>query len=215
MEELLRERSSALPYSIVPNGNGVSTAGTPTGNNPRGSPLGPLVVNNPSNNPNAYAQASSQITDYSNYLSSAYANGVDPTRPETLTQSYPFSVYRPLGAQLRNQATLVPITGPDGTPLVGISNVDGVPSYTGDFSCSSAPNALINGLITQVGNNVVTIKGSDQKEYVARIGSCTQASADRKNYTMSVGDQIQFSGQKTGNQVLNVYQARCKCTKCQ
>lgn len=30
----------------MPNGNGMTNAGTPTGNNPRGSPLGPLAINN-------------------------------------------------------------------------------------------------------------------------------------------------------------------------
>lgn len=56
MQELLRERSNALPYSVVPNGNGVTNAGTPNGNNPRGSPLGPLSVNNNGNSNNPFEQ---------------------------------------------------------------------------------------------------------------------------------------------------------------
>lgn len=34
--------SDALPYAIVPNGNSASQGGTPSGNNPSGSPLGPI-----------------------------------------------------------------------------------------------------------------------------------------------------------------------------
>lgn len=43
LEEVIAYYSDALPYSIVPNGNGRTDAGTPSGNNPSGSPLGPIA----------------------------------------------------------------------------------------------------------------------------------------------------------------------------
>jgi len=44
-EELIQVYSNALPYAIVPNGNSFTNAGTPLGNNPSGSALGPLQQN--------------------------------------------------------------------------------------------------------------------------------------------------------------------------
>lgn len=83
VEEIISVYTSALPFSIVPNGNGLTPAGTPAGNNPSGSPLG--AVGGPQ---------SSQVTigDLNSYLSSAYRAGVDPARPSTVTNLYPLSV---------------------------------------------------------------------------------------------------------------------------
>ena len=74
LEELIALYTDALPYAIVPNGNGVG-AGTPTGNNPSGSPLGP--VNTSGNG----AFGSFTIPSWTNYLSSAYGAGVNPAFP--------------------------------------------------------------------------------------------------------------------------------------
>lgn len=82
VEEILAVYTNALPFSIVPNGNGLTNAGTPAGNNPSGSPLGPVGGQN------------TQVTigDLNSYLSSAYRAGVDPARPSTITNLYPLSV---------------------------------------------------------------------------------------------------------------------------
>lgn len=58
MEQLLQERSDSLPYSIVPNGNGFTNPGTPIGNNPSGSALGPY----PSTSNQVYSSLISQST---------------------------------------------------------------------------------------------------------------------------------------------------------
>lgn len=85
VEEIISVYTTALPFSIVPNGNGATDAGTPLGNNPSGSPLGPVA---------GPQQQGSQVTigDLNSYLSSAYGAGVDPARPSTVTNLYPLSV---------------------------------------------------------------------------------------------------------------------------
>ena len=76
--------SDALPYSIVPNGNGNTPAGTPSGNNPSGSPLGPIKNNGDG------APGSFMITSWTHYLSSAFGAGVHPAFTGSVTRLYPF-----------------------------------------------------------------------------------------------------------------------------
>lgn len=69
----------------MPNGNGQTNAGTPAGNNPSGSPLGPIQ-----NNGNGAAGVY-QISSWTNYLSQAYGAGVNPAFAGSVTALYPFS----------------------------------------------------------------------------------------------------------------------------
>lgn len=46
VQEIIASSTNALPFSIVPNGNGLTPAGSPAGNNPSGSPLGPVAERN-------------------------------------------------------------------------------------------------------------------------------------------------------------------------
>ena len=85
MEELIAEYSDALPYAIVPNGNGETNPGTPFGNNPSGSPLGPITTNK------QRVEGSFEITNWTFYLSQAFGAGVHPSFPGSVTRLYPFS----------------------------------------------------------------------------------------------------------------------------
>lgn len=85
MEELIAKYSNGLPYAIVPNGNGNTYAGTPAGNNPSGSPLGPIVYNGNG------AEGSYTVSSWTNYLSQAFGAGVNPAFPGSVTALYPFS----------------------------------------------------------------------------------------------------------------------------
>jgi len=71
LNEFVYSRTDALPYAIVPNGLG-NNPGTPNGNNPSGSPLGPVRTNGNG------APGSFRISNWSNYLSTAYGAGVSP-----------------------------------------------------------------------------------------------------------------------------------------
>ena len=46
VEEMIRKSTSANVFSIIPNGLGQTDAGSPAGNNPSGSALGPVKQRN-------------------------------------------------------------------------------------------------------------------------------------------------------------------------
>lgn len=67
LDELVAHYSNALPYAIVPNGNGVG-AGTPYGNNAAGAALGPATQ----------SAGKIEISNWTQYLSSAFGRGINP-----------------------------------------------------------------------------------------------------------------------------------------
>ncbi len=83
LEEFIAHYSDALPYSIVPNGNG-NGAGTPWGNNPSGSALGAISVR-------GGVSGSFKVNSWTNYLSSAFGAGVNPAWSGSVTELFPFS----------------------------------------------------------------------------------------------------------------------------
>lgn len=87
VEEIIRSSTNANVFSIIPNGLGQTDAGTPAGNNPSGSALGPVSVRNEVN-----PGSKVQIGNLATYLSNAYGAGVDPSRPGTASFLYPLSV---------------------------------------------------------------------------------------------------------------------------
>ena len=85
LEEIIAHYSDALPYSIVPNGNGKTFAGTPYGNNPSGSPLGPVDTSG-NGAPGAFL-----IKDWTHYLSQAFGAGIHPAFPGSVNELFPFN----------------------------------------------------------------------------------------------------------------------------
>jgi len=79
LEEFISHYSDALPYAIVPNGNLSTNPGTPYGNNPSGSPLGPINQNGNG------APGSFRVNSWTNYLSSAFGAGVHPSLPGSVS----------------------------------------------------------------------------------------------------------------------------------
>lgn len=80
LDELVSMYSDALPYAIVPNGNGAG-AGAPYGNNPSGSPLGPATR----------GAERIAISNWNSYLSNAFGNGINPAFDQNINALYPFS----------------------------------------------------------------------------------------------------------------------------
>lgn len=80
LDEIIAKYSDALPYAIVPNGNGVG-AGSPTGNNPSGSPLGAATQGT-----EAFA-----VQDWSSYLSRAFGSGINPAFDGNVNALYPMN----------------------------------------------------------------------------------------------------------------------------
>lgn len=135
----------------------MTNAGTPTGNNPRGSPLGPIATKNNQNSNNPFEFESNNIDSFNNYLSSAYAQGVDPAQPGSVTRNFPFTIYRSANGKMKNQNDLGNFII-DGQQVVGLTqDSNGLYSFNGDFNCGSAPSDLIDGVIRGVGNNVLNV----------------------------------------------------------
>ena len=86
MEETIAHYSDALPYSIVPNGNGEG-AGTPFGNNPSGSALGTVKRDGDG------APGEFKIANWTHYLSMAYGSGVNPAYKGSVNTLYPFNFH--------------------------------------------------------------------------------------------------------------------------
>lgn len=91
--------SDALPYAIVPNGNGVNP-GTPYGNNPSGSALGEATQGT-----DAF-----QVNDWAGYLSSAFGRGINPKFDGNVNRLYSFSLQGQTG--LRGSTSSCEGSGP-------------------------------------------------------------------------------------------------------
>ena len=97
LEEIIAHYSDALPYSIVPNGNGKTPAGTPYGNNPSGSPLGPIKTSG------SGAAGSFVVKDWTHYLSLAFGSGIHPAFRGSVSNLYPFNFLSVVsGSNVRN-----------------------------------------------------------------------------------------------------------------
>lgn len=106
LEEIISSYTTALPYAIVPNGNGQNPSanqGGIAGNNPSGSALGPISTNG-NGAPGAFT-----VTNWTNYLSQAFGAGVNPAFPGSVNALYPFS----FGSQV----------SPDGSTVINPSNL--------------------------------------------------------------------------------------------
>ena len=100
VDELIAKYTSALPYAIVPHGDG-SGAGTPHGNNPSGSALGPIKTNGDG------APGSFKVTSWDHYLSQAFGSGVHPSFIGSVTELYPFNFHSEVdGHMVTNKAHL-------------------------------------------------------------------------------------------------------------
>lgn len=189
VEEIIRSSTDANLFSIVPNGLGETDAGTPAGNNPSGSPLGPVKVRN-----EVPAGSKVQIGDLANYLSQAYGAGVDPTKPSTVSYLYPLSV-----------VTLEAITGKS---QIGIFNPDGSfrPAHqsknTGDggklsdFSCNRYDNVVEGqGIVRSVQNRAIVVESEGRKETL-EISSCTQLESTKPNHVITTYDKVHFRGNR-------------------
>ena len=101
VDELIAKYTSALPYVIVPNGNGMTDPGVPYGNNPSGSPLGPLKTDGNG------APGSFKIKNWTHYLSEAFGAGIHPSFIGSVTELYPFNFFSEVdGHMVTNKAHL-------------------------------------------------------------------------------------------------------------
>jgi hypothetical protein len=214
-----------LPFAIVPNGNGVTPAGSPAGNNPSGSPLGPVADRN-----QVIPGSPVVVGDLGNYLSQAYGAGVDPTKPSTVTTLYPISgltiqaltgqstsgVFNPDGTFVSgglvngvNSATTFPGT----TPVIGNGPFGGgrIPQdFLSSFSCNSS-NGLTqgSGRITSVQPGQIVVSQDNNNSVTLKVASCSNLNSVQPNFAIVPQTRVYYKGTRAGQGVVNVQQLTC------
>lgn len=195
VEEVIASSTSALPFSIVPNGNGQTNVGTPIGNNPSGSPLGPIRIRNE-------VDPSRQIIvgDISSYLSRAYGAGVDPSKPSTVSTVYPLSV-----------ATLQTLVAQGTT---GILNADPNYQYPSNgiygFGCSGGNSDLTygQGTIYSVQPGMIQVRDQVGGLVNLRVGGCSNLEATQSGHILGLQDTVYYRGVQS-NAGINLHSLTC------
>ena len=203
VEEIIRSSTDANLFSIVPNGLGETDAGNPPGNNPSGSPLGPVKERN-----EVPPGAKVQIGDLRNYLSQSYGAGVDLARPSTVSYLYPLSV-----------VTIEAITGKS---EVGIFNPDGTfrSSYPKEkvdekgelpkFDCTNS-NDLVQGEATvkSVQKGAIKIQLKNGDHMFLEISSCTKLESTKEHNVITTYDKVFFKGNKNAWGTVELQKLTC------
>lgn len=148
LDEVVAQFSSALPYAIVPNGNGVG-AGFPYGNNAAGAALGPATR----------GAELIRISDWTHYLSVAFGQGIHPAFDANVNTLYPMSV---TSTGLRTTASSSVCSGQG-----QIRSVTG--SITG-LSGSSFAMTTQDGGVYQMNYGPCTQMSSNQQGHQLQIG---------------------------------------------
>ena len=183
LEEAIAYYTDALPYAVIPNGNGQTNAGTPAGNNPSGSPLGPVAASNSNVN-------GSFTVNWTYYLSQAYGAGVNPAFPGTVTTLYPFNF---------------------GSIVSGNTVMNGnIRTTTTNQVCGGNGQVqAITGTIQSVGSQSFTMRQNNGQMTTVNVAPCTQLNANQPNYTMQSGNIAVVKGAQQNMNVLNGQSITC------
>ncbi len=205
-----------MPFSIVPNGNGLTPAGSPAGNNPSGSPLGPVGDRN-----QVVPGSPVVVGDLSTYLSQAYGAGVDPSKPSSVSTLYPLSsltlqaltgqstsgVFNPDGTFVTGVPTGLggnsapagapQFNGPNASPL-GIGNGPyGGGKILGTFSCSGGSGLTQGqGKVVSVQPGRLVVAGNNG-QVVLRVAPCSNLNSVQKNMVIVPQTPVYFKGVQT------------------
>lgn len=184
LEEIIAHYSDALPYAIVPNGNGKTNPGTPFGNNPSGSPLGPIQ-----NNGNG-APGSFRINSWTNYLSSAYGAGVNPSFVGSVNELFPFNFLSNVSGNLVQGTNVVNGYG-------NISNLNGQNGQIGGGCGIAAGNInqrVATGVVVDVRDDSFDLRANDGQVYAIKVAPCTRLNANKPNFKLQKGHEAVVKG---------------------
>ncbi len=156
LEELIAHYTNALPYAIVPNGNGVGS-GTPNGNNPSGSPLGP-VRNDGNGAPGAF-----KVGSWTNYLSTAYGAGVSPAFLGSVNELFPFNFLSGTSGN-QSQGTNVSNNYP---ALRGADGANG----RGRCGAQNVARNVVTGVVVEVRADGFDVRDQDGKVHNVAIAA--------------------------------------------
>ena len=193
LEEIIAHYSDALPYSIVPNGNGKTPAGTPYGNNPSGSPLGPIKTNG------SGAAGKFVVKDWTHYLSLAFGRGIHPAFRGSVTALYPFNFLSVVnGGNVRNDY--------EEEPEVKTESVDVDDS---GVCGGNGPVRAASGEVVAIGAGGFKVRLDNGEIYDVKISPCTQMNANVAGYRMKAGDEAIMKGAQVGYSKMNASQVTC------
>ena len=166
VDELIARYTSALPYAIVPNGNGMTNPGTPFGNNPSGSPLGAIKINGDG------AAGSFKVSNWAHYLSQAFGAGVHPSFAGSVTELYPFSFHSSV----------------DGHMVTNSGNLRG-----GNDCAPANGNLVASGSVVSVGDSSFKVRlDNSGAEFDIHVNSCTEMNSNKPDYDLAAGDEAIF-----------------------
>lgn len=195
LEELIAHYTDALPYSIVPNGNGVGS-GTPNGNNPSGSPLGP-VRNNGNGAPGAF-----KVGSWTNYLSTAYGAGVSPAYLGSVNQLFPFNFLSGTsGNQSQGTDVVNNYPGLRGVNGSGVNGANGGRGGRGRCGAQNVARNVVTGVVVEVRADGFDVRDQDGRVHNVAIAPCTQLNANVANYKVVAGDKAVAKGWVDNNVV--------------
>lgn len=195
LEELIAHYTDALPYAIVPNGNGVGS-GTPNGNNPSGSPLGPVRTNGNG------APGGFRVGSWTNYLSTAYGAGVSPAFLGSVNELFPFNF----------------LSGTSGNQSQGTNVLNNYPGLRGDrdgtrggrgrCGAQNVARNVVTGVVVEVRADGFDVRDQDGKVHNVAIAPCTQLNANVANYKVAAGHKAVVKGW-VDNDVVQAEAATC------
>ena len=169
----------------MPNGNGKTPAGNPAGNNPSGSPLGPIKADGNG------APGSFKISSWTHYLSSAFGAGVHPSFKGSVTILYPFNFESVVdGNMVENKVE------EEGRKNMGACGGNG-------------PMRVMNGEVIEVGEMSFTIKLKNGEKERIDVLPCTKMNSNVANYKMKKGDEVIVKGTRKGYKKTEASQATC------
>ena len=198
LEELIAHYSDALPYAIVPNGNGVG-AGTPNGNNPAGSPLGPISLNGNG------APGSFRVNSWTNYLSTAYGAGVNPAFTGSVTELFPFNfLSTAVGLNVNNAYHGIRGEGRE----EGRGNVTG-----GGCGGQGVGARVTTGTVVSVRSTSFDVRQQDGQVFTVNVAPCTQLNANRADYILETGHQAVVKGVQPVGKPLTLDASQVTCLR--
>lgn len=179
LEELIAHYTDALPYAIVPNGNGVGS-GTPNGNNPSGSPLGPVRTNG-NGAPGAFKVEAGL----------------------TISQLLMVQVLAPLLGSVNELFPFNFLSGVSGNQSQGTNVVNNYPGLRGDndrdgrrgrCGAQNVARNVVTGVAVEVRADGFDVKDQDGVVHNVAIAPCTQLIANVANYRVAKGHRAVAKG---------------------
>ena len=166
----------------------MTPAGTPYGNNPSGSPLGPVNTNTDG------APGSFVVSNWTHYLSQAFGAGVNPAYQGSVNRIYPFNFFSNVNGN---------------TVSNNYNGLRAASSTTSNICSGNGAVRSTTGQIIGVNENSFDLQLDDGSVMHINIAPCTQMNANQPNYTMSSGNVAIVKGIQNSSNSMNGQSVMC------